>query len=77
MQLEVRVVQQVLDVGARAGVEVVDADDVVALGHQPFAQVAAQEAGAAGDEDLAASVVLAHAMELPGVCRWRAMCRSL
>ena len=37
--LEVRVAQQVLDIGARPGVEVVQADDLVILGNEPFAQV--------------------------------------
>ena len=34
-----------------AGEEVVEADDVVPLRDQPVAQVRAEEAGAAGDED--------------------------
>ena len=50
-QLEVRVVEQVLDVLAPAGEEVVQADDVVALGQQPVAEMGADEPGAAGDED--------------------------
>ena len=35
----------------RAGEEVVDAEHVVALGQQPLAQMRAEEAGAAGDEN--------------------------
>ena len=35
----------------RAGEEVVDAQHVVAVREQPVAQVRAEEAGAAGDED--------------------------
>ena len=34
-----------------AGQEVVDADDLVPLGEQAVAEVAAEEAGAAGDDD--------------------------
>ena len=50
-QLEARMVEQVLDVVPPAGEEVVQADDVVALGQQPVAEMRADEAGAAGDED--------------------------
>ena len=52
-QLEHRVAQQVRDVALAAGEVVVDAEHVVALGQQPLAQVRPEEAGAAGDQDLA------------------------
>ena len=42
--------EQVLDVGGRAGQEVVDADDLVAVVEQPFAQVGSQEPGPARDD---------------------------
>jgi hypothetical protein len=58
-QLEARVVEQVGDVGLGAGEEVVGTEHVVALGQQAVAQVAAQEAGAAGDEDALGGVVVA------------------
>ena len=54
---ELRVGQQVLDVRRRAGEEVVDADDVPAVGEQPLADVRAQEAGAPGDDRPAARLI--------------------
>ena len=48
-QFEALVIKQVFDIAARAAEEIVDADDVGALTQQPFAQVRAQEARAAGD----------------------------
>ena len=50
-QLEVRPAEQVGDVGLLAGEEVVEADDVVPLLDQPLAEVRAEEAGAAGDQN--------------------------
>jgi hypothetical protein len=44
-------IEQVLDIRSAAGEEVVEADDVVALCQEPFADVGADETGAAGDED--------------------------
>jgi hypothetical protein len=41
----------VLDVVLLAGEEVIEADDIVALIDHAFADVAAEEAGTAGDED--------------------------
>ena len=58
-ELEAGVVEQVGDVVLGAGEEVVDAEHVVALGQQAVAQVAAQKAGAAGDEDALGGVVVA------------------
>src|SRR5207253_3184473 len=49
-QLEPRMAEQVRDVAARAGVEVVDAQHLAALRDEPRAQVRADEARAAGDE---------------------------
>jgi hypothetical protein len=40
-----------LDVPLRAGEEVVETDDVVALGDQPVAQVRSQESGASCHQD--------------------------
>ena len=54
-QLEALVPDQMLDVLLGAGEEVVDADDVVAIRDQSIAQMRAQEAGTAGDEDRVAS----------------------
>ena len=56
-QFEVRVVQQMSDVVLGAGEEVVDAEHVVAIRKQTLAQMAAEEAGTAGDEDALAEVV--------------------
>jgi hypothetical protein len=50
-ELEIRFVEQVGDVVFLAGEEVVEADDVMALGDEAIAEVRAEEAGAAGDED--------------------------
>lgn len=49
-QLEVWVIEQMQDVVFGAGEEVVQADDIVAVVQQSFAQVRAEEAGTAGDE---------------------------
>jgi len=43
-----------------AGEEVVHAQDVAAVGDKALAQVRAEEAGAAGDEDACAGVVCSH-----------------
>ena len=51
-----RGVAQVLDVLQRARVEVVEADDPVALGEQVLAEVRAEEPGAAGHHRALASV---------------------
>ena len=50
-ELEVGLREEVGDVGFLAREKVVDADHVVSQGDQPFAEVAAEEAGAASDED--------------------------
>jgi hypothetical protein len=50
-QLEARVVEQVDDVPARASVEVVHAYDLVATLEQPIAEMAAEEARPACDEN--------------------------
>ena len=50
-QLEIRLVEQMLNVELLAGEEVIDADDVVALGYETVTQVRAEKSGAAGDED--------------------------
>jgi hypothetical protein len=51
VKLEVLLTKQVLDVLERPGNEVVHGNDVVAFGQEAVAQMAAQEAGSAGDED--------------------------
>ena len=51
IEFEVRPRQQVHDVGLLAGEEVVQADHVVTVGHQAFAQVRAEKAGPAGDQN--------------------------
>ena len=51
-QLEVLVAHQVADVALATRVEVVHAEHFVAAGDQPVAEVAAEEAGAAGDKNL-------------------------
>ena len=49
--LEVRLVEQVLDVGLLRGEEVIESDHVMPLVYQPSAEVRAQEAAATRDED--------------------------
>ncbi len=49
-ELELRVPEQVGDVLGRAGDEVIDRDDLVALGEEPIAEVRPDEPGSAGDE---------------------------
>ena len=48
--LEMRIVQQVKDVGFAAGIEIIDTDDEMTLGEQPLAQMAAKESRAASDK---------------------------
>ena len=50
-ELEARVADEVRDVVGMAGEEVVHPDHRVALGQEAVAQVRAEEAGRAGDED--------------------------
>ena len=50
-QFEVRLAQQVGDVRLLAGEEVVQADHVVAFVDQPLAEVRAEKAGPAGDQN--------------------------
>jgi hypothetical protein len=50
-EFEAFVVEEVLDVALAAGEEVVEADDFVAFVEEAFAEVGAEESGAAGDED--------------------------
>lgn len=50
-QLEERIRRQVEDVALVPRVEVVRAEDLVAVVQQPFAQVGAKESGAAGDKN--------------------------
>ncbi len=49
-QLKATMLQQMLYVTACATKEIVGADDVGALGQEPFAKMRAEEAGAAGDQ---------------------------
>ena len=49
-QLEARVIKQMQDVVFRAGEEVIQTDDIVAVVQQAFAQVRAEEIGAACHE---------------------------
>jgi hypothetical protein len=49
-QLEGPVIQQRLNIGTGACVEIVGAEDFVPLSEQPFAQMRTDEAGAAGDK---------------------------
>jgi hypothetical protein len=46
-QFKIRPLEKVSDIGLLAGKEVVDADDIVTLVDQPFAEVGSKEARAA------------------------------
>src|SRR5712691_9697387 len=48
---KVRLIQQVLDVAAAAGEQVVQAENLVALGSEPITEVGSQKARAAGDNN--------------------------
>jgi hypothetical protein len=50
-QLKHRVVEQVLHVAARSGVEIVDAQDFIAALKQTLAEMRANKSGATGDEN--------------------------
>jgi hypothetical protein len=50
-ELKIGVIQKMTDIVFASGKEIVDADDVVSLVEEAFAEVAAQKAGASGDED--------------------------
>lgn len=50
-QLEVRLAEQVADIGLLARKEIVEANDIVSLGDQPFAEMGAEKPGAAGAKD--------------------------
>ena len=50
-QFEVRPRQEMYDVRLLAGEEIVQADDVVPVGDQPFAEVRAEKPGPAGDQN--------------------------
>jgi hypothetical protein len=49
-RLEVAVAAKVGDVAGRAGDEVIDAEDLPAVGEQPFTEVGAEEPRAPGDD---------------------------
>jgi hypothetical protein len=50
-QLEVGVIEQRRDVVLGAGEEVIDTDHIMAIGQQALAQMRAEKAGAAGDQN--------------------------
>ena len=50
-QFEIRVFQQVHDVTPGAGVEIIDAQHIMAFGQQAVTQVGAKKAGATGDQN--------------------------
>jgi hypothetical protein len=51
VELEVLLAEQVLDVGQVAGHEVVHGNDMVPFGQEPVAEVRAEEAGAARNQN--------------------------
>jgi hypothetical protein len=62
-ELEPRIVVQMVDVPVGAREQLVDAQHLVALLEQAIAQVRAVEAGAAGDEDPLAGIVVTHSSQ--------------
>ncbi len=70
-QLEAWVTDEVTDVVLAAGIEVVDADDIVSGVNQPVAKVTAQKAGAAGDQN-ALRIAPAHSSSSPPELRSQA-----
>ena len=65
MQFEVRVVEQMRDIRARAGEEIVDARTSWPSASKPLAQVRAEESGAAGDQDARRRIINSrHAVRL-------------
>ncbi len=70
-QVEAGLADQVLDVASGARVEVVDAEHLLALGYQPFAEVGADEPGAARDQhalgEIARRVDLRHLWPSPPI----------
>ena len=58
--LEVLVVEQVCDVGAATGIEVVDTEYVVAVVQQTFTKVRAEKAGTARHQDPLYTVIVPH-----------------
>lgn len=50
-QLEVRIGEQVRNVGSATGEEVIEADDLVSFIEKAFTKMGAKEAGAAGDKN--------------------------
>ena len=55
-QLETLVTDQMLDIAARAGEEIIDAKDFMALAEQALAEMGAEETGAAGHENTASEI---------------------
>ncbi|WP_316177301.1 MULTISPECIES: hypothetical protein [unclassified Bradyrhizobium] len=53
-QLEIPIVEKGLDIAACAGEEIVDADDLMAVGNQSLAQMRTDEAGAARNQTVLA-----------------------
>ena len=51
-QFETGIVQQVINVPLGPGVEIIDADDLIAEFKQPLAEVGAEEAAASGDQNV-------------------------
>jgi hypothetical protein len=50
-EFEIRQLQQMRDVRFLAREKVIEADDIVALGDEPFAEVRTEKPGAAGHQD--------------------------
>ena len=56
-EFEVGMILQMLDILLRAGEQVVNAQDFVAVAQQPIAQMRPQEAGASGHHDALAQTI--------------------
>ena len=62
--LEIRIADNVRDVLLAPGIEIVDANDVAAVGQEPFAQVRAEKSGPAGDQH---ALLVGHALPRPSL----------
>src|SRR5439155_11082649 len=60
---------EVLDVAADAGEEIIDADDIALPGDQPLAQVRAEKPGTAGDQNAFFQMHQRRSMTVSGILR--------
>jgi hypothetical protein len=70
-ELEARIAHQVRDIQFRAGVKVINTQNIVALPDESLAQVRAEKSGSAGDHDPLVSPVALHVFSsFPAARQW-------